>query len=349
MTDSSTDSVLGFNMQTRCVEGIYSNEGNPKFLISSSTVKNENEIYLVQHDVVMNQASIQSIFPHPQEILHMTTSPHNPAHVFTSTVPNPQSTTSLFVMHESAPSRRTGNLQTLFEFPITTPACISPSPSLSSLVALRSTDSVSLWQQKDGSFVQQESSSHLSQTKSNSYEMCSSWDKDGTRLCVNDSLGIQVFDAKTEYSVSSLRNIHCGPISSLCFHSINQNHILSASTDGSLALSDLRNFTAPLAIFFPHRLRISFLSCNQNGLVLSGATDGTVNVWDPTTWTLRPDAPETITPLQTVPTQNSSVTDGTWCMSKHHPFLFLSLSLQGMANITTLHSSIQSKYISRSH
>lgn len=366
MSRDLQEAIVGFGLPTRCAASVASDD-NPLFLVASCSVKDDNEIYLVQYDPISNAAAIKKVFAHGKEIRQMSTLHTDPSFVFTSTPEKPgfPSVTAMYNLLDNAPTSRMGEISLKYTFPLKHLAKIIQAPHDPKLLGILTKEGLSLWTDLGSEWKLSTSTpSPYNWTKCGD-NLTMSWDPLHLEYVATGSgKSIVITDIRTGSRAMEITTAHLGDVKCVDYAPTTQYRLASGSKDGSVALWDTRNASKEIMSFDAHSHWVESLSFNpfHDELLLTTSTDKAVKIWNVGASTgglttslssssvtssstlfgsLSSTRSERITPVEESFRHEDTVYSSCWCISDAHPWHYITVSQLGLAAIGTVTNKTQ--------
>lgn len=307
---SSSSCAYGGKLQSRCLVAQEANSEQHRFLIGSTSLREENEVQLIDYNQESGMATCLHVFPHAHEIWHMSPSPRDASLLITSfhgaqgpgavlwkmnstTEPDPLTNDAQSDDVTSAPDGRARSMSlanaNLDE--VTTFECVDGLPRILWEPKSASTNQERLVALDEHSFRvldMSEASVQVTDTSSASVGriMAGALDPYGAGHTLSSVSGvdISVWDCRISitkptinvegaHEYGSIRDIDYNP---------NKRHVVATSgEDRLIKFWDLRSPGEPMRILAGHSHWVPCIKFNRfhDQLLVSGGTDSYVNLW----------------------------------------------------------------------
>lgn len=304
---NSSSCAYGGKLQSRCLVAQEANSDQHRFLIGSTSLREENEVELVDYNQESSTATCLHVFPHTHEIWHMSPNPHDASLLTTSFNDTDGPAAMLWKMNAAEPSpisddfgsvpdvhRRSSSVggasleqMSAFECPDGLPRLLwepkrCNGSSSERLIALDQ-HSFRLLDLSDGS-VQVSEGSTVNDQSDRIIAGALDPHANGNNLSTVSGVDISVWDLRTSTQKAALTVAGAhkyGYIRDLDYNPNRTQVVATGGDDRLVKFWDLRNTTEPLRVLAGHHHWVSCVKFNRfhDQLLMSGGTDSFVNLW----------------------------------------------------------------------
>jgi WD40 repeat protein len=293
--------IYSLKYQARSVASIYEPESNEKhsFFIGTCSVKEKNEIHLIEYLEEKNVIQCKSVFSHPHEILSLTTSPTVPKVLFSSYHDGASHRASLWKLKDNdaslagsssdTPKKVNNSISTLEELLELkghnglVKIIWNAEDKSSDVVVTLDCEKIRLWNLEQGA-TKMKSDSCAAESKTSLPNLSAGcWDPHhvGNRFVTVNGRSIRVWDLNSMTEGQVVMHAHGSNIRDVDFNPNKPYHITTAGDDRMVRIWDLRKTKDALVTMSGHTHAVANVKYNKfhDQLILSAGLDNVVNLW----------------------------------------------------------------------
>jgi len=341
--------AYGLKYQARCIANVTADSQHTSFLVGTLSLREENEVHLIQLSSSSSELTCEGFYSHPQEIWDLSACPFD-FHIFSTVYASVGDYgAALWRIPEHSEHSNVPQLDQLARFDAHTHKikCVLwwPSGKHDQLVSIDE-ETIYLWS-LDSSTM---SAKVLSQEPADMLHYLSggAWDPhDINVLSTACKSSVQCWDLR---SMKKINSIGHSQVRDLDYNPNKQHIVVTTGDDSRIRIWDLRMSKMPLKELTGHshwtwRVRYNPM---YDELILSAGTDSTVNLWQtspiksgdstPGSWVDSP--PSLVDPLiRSYNDFEDSVYGLAW--SSQEPWIFASLSYDGRVVVDSVPQNIR--------
>ncbi|EGC34350.1 hypothetical protein DICPUDRAFT_153463 [Dictyostelium purpureum] len=277
-TSNTSSNVYGLSQKTRALAHVAGETDINRFLVGTLSLREDNEIALLESKENEGGVKCISIFSHPKEIWSITSCPFDANLFFTvyNTGTSNDFKSSLWRINENMDS-----IQEVFELKGHTsmikPILCDPSGSNDYIVSLDDSN-IRLWGKIEDSEPQcVKTFGNLSKLSVGSINP-----NIPNQLATANDVNIKGWDFRNAKETFSIDKAHSEQIRDIDFNPNKPYNLLSAGDDSKLKIWDTRQTKEPVKIFSSHNHWIWSAKFNkfQDQLIITSSSDNTVKLWN---------------------------------------------------------------------
>ena len=350
-TTDREPAIYGLKFQARCITAVAAERERSRFLAGTTSLKDENELHLMEYDAGSNELNCERIFTHAHEVWGVETCPGDAALVSTVYNTGAEFRASVWRMagEEDADASALDRQFDLDGVAGVRRVIWDPSEELGADAArLLSLDeaAVRVWD------VASQKSTVAMESGKLGTAAWSPHNRNQVAVTVEGAIrGVDLRDAKK--TVFAIEHAHAQCVRDLDFNQNRQYFFVSGGDDSNVNFWDLRKCAEPLKTLNNHQHWVTGVSYNafHDQLVVSCGTDASVNLFNVTSLSSAPlaelddedqgaggSAPADSL-IKTYDEHEDSVYGAVWSCSETDAWLFATLSYDGRVVINHVPAS----------
>eukprot|EP01095_Lingulamoeba_sp_RSL-Kostka_P000635 TRINITY_DN1091_c0_g1_i1.p1 TRINITY_DN1091_c0_g1~~TRINITY_DN1091_c0_g1_i1.p1 ORF type:complete len:373 (-),score=73.71 TRINITY_DN1091_c0_g1_i1:42-1160(-) len=360
--EHSFSTIYGLNYKGRALSSLKSEESRSIFLIGTTSLNNFNEIHMIEvteESENLLQVTQLNVFPHENEIWDISTSPENGSlMIVTYNKISENGTTKRGTVYNI--DYESSKLSPIYELPVDNIQCTDFHPVGRKFASL-DINSLQLWNISESSVVKDfefnivDNLNSKNSISNESKFTNGSWDPHFTnRYALIEHSDIHCVDIKSNQVCWSVNDAHSQlQVRDIDFNPYKPYNFCSGGDDCSIALWDYRKCNKPINRIQHHSHWVWNVKYNPNHdqLLLSSSTDSFVHLWNiEKTSSSSPSSSSKITEemyntnlIKTYDEHEDSVYS--LCWSNADPWIFISLSYDGRAVVSSVPNEEQDKIL----
>jgi len=276
---ASTSAVYGLTTKARCISAVIGDPEKERFLVGTLSLKEENEVHLVEVQEEENDIKCLQIYNHPSEIWWIEPSPSDPLLFFSCynsiSNSNVQSKTSMWKMKEDDPV-----LQEQLELKghVGDIKGVRWNPSESTEVVSLDEHNIRFWKIDKG--VRQVGS--LSIGDSHKFTTVCWNPLHPEQIATTNETHVRGWDLRILKESYSIPSAHIPFVRDLDFNPNKDYYLVTGGDDHKMKFWDTRKYDKPVKSFLAHSHWVWNVKYNRyhDQLVISSGTDSFVSLWN---------------------------------------------------------------------
>ncbi|XP_050214677.1 WD repeat-containing protein DWA2-like [Mercurialis annua] len=335
MQGGSSGIGYGLKYQARCISDVKADTDHTSFLTGTLSLREENEVHLIRLSSGGTELICEGLFSHPNEIWDLSSCPFDQRIFSTVFSAGGESYgAAVWQIPELYGQLNSPQLEKIASLDAHSGKinCILwwPSGRSDKLISIDE-ENLFLWNldcSKRTAQVQSKESAGMLH-----YLSGGAWDPhDVNALAVTCESSIQFWDLRTMKKINS---IECAHVRNIDYNPRKKHMLVTADDESGINIWDLRKPKVPVKELSGHAHWTWAIACNPeyDGLIVSGGTDSTVNLWFATGDVMTSESSVESPSKQVDPLLNtySDYEDSVYSLawSSREPWIFASLSYDG--------------------
>ncbi|KAL9358449.1 hypothetical protein Peur_046572 [Populus x canadensis] len=351
MQGGSTGIGYGLKYQARCISDVKADTDHTSFITGTLSLREENEVHLLRLSAGGTELICEGLFSHPEEIWNLSSCPFD-QRVFSTVFSAGESFgAAVWQIPELYGQLNSPQLERIASLDghVGKLNCVLwwPSGRNDKLISIDQ-ENIFLWSldcSRQAAQVQSKESAGMLH-----YLSGGAWDPhDVNAVAATCESSVQFWDLR---AMKKTNSIECGHVRNVDYDTRKKHILVTAEDESGIHIWDLRMPKVPLKGLRGHSHWAWAVACNPeyDGLILSGGTDSTVNLWYASTTTSDELTSESVfkSPTRELdPLLNSfsdyddSVYGLAW--SSQEPWIFASLSYDGRVVVESIKAYLPKK------
>ncbi|KAJ7005664.1 WD repeat-containing protein DWA2-like [Populus alba x Populus x berolinensis] len=344
MQGGSTGIGYGLKYQARCISDVKADTDHTSFIAGTLSLREENEVHLLRLSAGGTELICEGLFSHPEEIWNLSSCPFD-QRVFSTVFSAGESFgAAVWQIPELYGQLNSPQLERIASLDghVGKVNCVLwwPSGRNDKLISIDQ-ENIFLWSldcSRQAAQVQSMESAGMLH-----YLSGGAWDPhDVNAVAATCESSVQLWDLR---AMKKANSIECGHVRNVDYDTRKKHILVTAEDESGIHIWDLRMPKVPIKELRGHSHWTWAVACNPeyDGLILSGGTDSTVNLWFASTTTSDELTSESVfkSPTRELdPLLNSfsdyddSVYGLAW--SSQEPWIFASLSYDGRVVVESI-------------